>query len=129
MQIINVSRNRADERMALLIQENDNLIQDSLIQANTIEILTLKLSEIGKKVSLADQQLQGTNDQIYDLQEHLDTSQEGKRGMERQLKFGHEELANKDAEIIHVNTILKKKQREIDALCEKNEELLGYIPA
>ena len=91
--------------------ENDRLIQETLRQAAEIDALNSQLTQANRKgkfmsrsrtitMLIANQSvhdLESTNQQLSSLQEHLDETQEGKKLIERQLKFGSQEIASRDA--------------------------------
>ena len=70
----------------------------------------------------AENNLEVNNQQLSSLQEHLDETLEGKKLIERQLKFGSQEIASRDAEIDKLNESNQKKEREIETLARKNED-------
>ncbi|KAJ3362890.1 hypothetical protein HDU91_003199 [Kappamyces sp. JEL0680] len=115
------------EKITILINENDRLLQETLAQAHEIDELQAKLKATTKRAHYADQELAGASGQLQSLQEHLDEQTELARKVERQLKFGNDEIASKDAEIDHANGLLHKKQRELDHFVLKNEELLQAL--
>ena len=116
--------------------ENDRLIQETLRQAAEIDALNSQLTQANRKgkfmsrsrtitMLIANQSvhdLESTNQQLSSLQEHLDETQEGKKLIERQLKFGSQEIASRDAEIDKLNETVQKKDREIETISRKNDD-------
>jgi hypothetical protein len=98
-----------------------------LNQSQKIEDLTIKLEEITAKANLTGKQLGTATEQLNDLQQYLDDTKEGKKLIERELKFGHEEIASRDADIDELKSQLAKKQRDLELIFSKNEELQGQV--
>ena len=86
--------------------------------------LTLLIS-----INLATQataDLDNQNEEFSSLREHLDETIEGKKLIERQLKFGNQEIASRDAEIDKLNENIQKRDREVENLTRKNEDYKKY---
>ena len=70
--------------------------------------------------------LDNQNEEFSSLREHLDETIEGKKLIERQLKFGNQEIASRDAEIDKLNENVQKRDREVENLTRKNEDYKKY---
>lgn len=139
-----IFRMETDGKIEVLIMENDRLIQETLRQSAEIEALTSKLSQASRKgicfhcnlaqdlsylnylAAQATADLDNQNEELASIREHLDETIEGKKLIERQLKFGNQEIASRDAEIDKLNENFQKKEREIENLTRKNEEHKKY---
>ncbi|KAJ3323817.1 hypothetical protein HDV06_001187 [Boothiomyces sp. JEL0866] len=124
----------ANEQIAVLIKENDKLLEENDIQHDEITQLKHNLTNLGRQCKqhinidqTAAENLEETKDQIVQFKNDIDAVHDEKKQLERKLKAGNHDLAAKEADIDQLHSLNKKKQRELENQVLKNQELQGLI--
>lgn len=114
---------RTRERIGILIHENNSLMQESKEQADEINNLNHRLENSIRLVQNSTFEVDDSIDKVAGLQEQLNQAERDKKVGERRARLGAEESALKDSELESRDSLVKKKQREVDSAVERNEEL------
>jgi chromosome segregation ATPase len=108
----------------VLIHENDSLHAEIRSQAKLIQSLSDKLHLATRNSNLANEELEGTTDQIVEMQDRLNEYEYKLREAEGRVRKAVDEVDEKDGELERVGGTAKKMELEIEALTAKNNELL-----
>ncbi|KAJ3255561.1 hypothetical protein HK103_006197 [Boothiomyces macroporosus] len=117
----------ANEQIAVLIKENDKLLEENDNQHDEITHLKHNLTNLGRQYKSATENLEETKDQIVQFKHDIETAHDEKKQLERKIKAGTLELATKEADLDQLHSINKKKQRELENQILKNQELQALV--
>ena len=114
---------QAQDRVKILIQENDRLIQENHILSDTMGDLEQKMTKLNWEVKSKSTTLEQTQEQVEKLQLKLNLVQDEKLMNERQLKVQEHGLADAHAEY----DALKEKCRQLTFDTEEKQETIQEL--
>jgi chromosome segregation ATPase len=114
---------KAKSQIKTLLKENDMLLGENENQQREIEELELKISSLTRQMLSVNQELKESHDHALVVEDQLFQVKDGTKGMERLLKSEAQQLAAKDADIEQLQDLLRKRQHEIKANLDKQDDL------
>jgi chromosome segregation ATPase len=96
-------------------------------QETLVSELELKISSLERKISLVSLELQESQEQAATLESKMYEIEDSKKSLERLLKAETQEVSSKETEIEQAQSVLRKKQNQVQLLMEQNEELKSAL--
>ncbi|RKO88745.1 hypothetical protein BDK51DRAFT_33899, partial [Blyttiomyces helicus] len=112
-----------NERVDILMRENDALMEELKTKNGEVERLRLEISRQGKNLNTITQDLGDTRDHLTAVQEELDATLQRRAQLERELKMSADELMAAQNEIDGLHAEIRRYGVELRGALGKNGEL------
>ncbi|KAI8923688.1 hypothetical protein BC831DRAFT_514016 [Entophlyctis helioformis] len=121
--VYDMPKKENQERIAILITENDNLIDQNRQSAMEIDALRQQVAKYSKTLQSNAIEMEGSKAHVRSLEQEIHELKNGTAMLEREVKDGHNEVSVSHADIDALQTELRRKEQELDACHSRIDEL------